>query len=132
MELVLRNVVTLSTVFSGSYDLAFDYLADPFNQKEWAVHFVLDVERINGEVIATLPFGKMPIRIESDRSTGVIDIYLGDGPSRTRLIEIEDKLCVYNFTLAQPKDMPDEVWKNQGLPNMEEELNTLRTILESK
>jgi len=133
MESVIRNVVTLSIVINCPYDKAFDYLSRPLNQKEWAIHFFQDIEERDGQVIATLPFGKLPMRIESDSETGILDIYLGDGkPTRTRLIEIEEGLCVYNFTLAQPKKMPNEVWETKGLPDMKDELNTLKTILETK
>jgi len=133
MELVIRNVVTFSIVFNCQYDKAFDYLIDPINQKEWAIHFVKEVEQVEDQTIVTLLFGKMPIKILSDKVSGVIDIYMGDGkPTRTRLISIEDNLCIYNFTLAQPKNMPDTLWDKQGIPNMEEELAILKSILESK
>lgn len=133
METVLRTVVTLSVTINCAYDKAFNYLSIPLNQKEWAIHFFQDIEEVNGKYIATLPFGKLPMEIKSDYETGILDIYLGDGnPTRTRLIKIEDHLCVYNFTLAQPKDMPDEMWNNVALPNMKDELNILKSILENE
>lgn len=133
METVLRSIVTLSVTMNCSYDIAIDYLSKPMNQKEWGTHFYQDIEEIDGKFLATLPFGKMPLEIKSDFETGIIDIYLGDGkPIRTRLIEIEDNLCIYNFTLAQPQGMPDEVWKEKALPDMEDELNNLKSILENK
>ncbi len=86
METVLRNIVTLSVVINCSYDTAFEYLSMPMNQKEWAIHFFQDIEEIEGEIIATLPFGKLPMTIKSEYETGILDIYLGDGkPTRTRL-----------------------------------------------
>ena len=131
METLVRNVVTLSITFAADYNKAFDYLADPLNQKEWAVHFVLDVERTSNGYMATLPFAKLPFRIDSNQSSGVLDIYLGGGkPTRTRLIEIDKGLCTYNFTLAQPKEMDDDVWEKEGLPNMKEELEILKSELE--
>ncbi len=133
METLLRNIVTLSVTINCSYNTAFEYLSKPINQKEWAVHFFQNIEEINGKTIATLPFGKLPMEIKSDYETGVLDIYLGDGkPARTRLINVEDNLNIYNFTLAQPQGMSDEVWKNKALPDMEEELNNLKSILENK
>jgi hypothetical protein len=132
METVLRSVVTLSITIICSYDTAFEYLSIPINQKEWGTHFFQDIEEIDGKTIATLPFGKLPMKIKSDYKTGVLDIYLGDGkPTRTRLIKIEDSINVYNFTLAQPKGMPNEVWKNKALPDMQDELNILKSILEN-
>lgn len=133
METVLRTVVTLSVTINCTYDKAFDYLSIPLNQKEWAIHFFQDIEEIDDKYIATLPFGKLPMEIKSNHETGILDIYLGDGnPTRTRLINIEENLCVYNFTLAQPEDMPDEVWNNVALLNMKDELNILKSILENK
>ena len=133
METVLRSVVTLSVTVHCSYEVAFKYLSVPKNQKEWAIHFFQDIEEIGDKTIATLPFGKLEMEIKSDYETGILDIYLGDSkPTRTRLIEIEEDLCIYNFTLAQPKGMPDDAWKNKALPDMKEELSTLKSILENK
>jgi len=133
MKTVLRSIVTLSVTINCSYDKAFEYLSIPINQKEWAIHFFQDIEEIDGKIIATLPFGKLPMEIKSDYETGILDIYLGEGkPTRTRLINIDDNINVYNFTLAQPKGMPDEVWENKALPDMQDELNTLKRILENK
>ena len=133
METVLRNIVTLSVTITCLYDKAFEYLSIPINQKEWAIHFFQDIEEIDGKTIATLPFGKLPMELKSDYDTGILDIYLGEGkPTRTRLINIDDNLNIYNFTLAQPKGMPDEVWENKALPDMQDELNTLKLILENK
>jgi hypothetical protein len=39
---------------------------------------------------------------------------------------------MYNFTLAQPTGMPNEVWNNKALIDMQDELNTLKSILENK
>lgn len=133
METVPNNIVTLSITTTCSYETAFNYLSKPINQKEWATHFYQDIEEIDGKFIATLPFGKMSLEIKSDSKTGTIDIYLGDGrPTCTRLIETNKNNCIYNFTLAKPKDMPDEVWKDKALPDMKDELNTLKSILENK
>ena len=133
METVLKNIVTLSVIINCPYDTAFDYLSNPLNQKEWAVHFFQNIEEIDGQIIATLPFGKLPMEIKSNAQSGTLDIHLGDGkPTRTRLINIDKDVNIYNFTLVQPIGMPDEVWTNQALPNMEDELNRLKVILEKK
>ena len=133
MKASLGSVETLSVTINCSYETAFEYLAAPLNQKDWAIHFFQNIEEIEGEIIATLPFGKLPLEMKSDVETGVLDIHLGDGqPTRTRLIHIADNLNMYNFTLAQPKGMPDAVWENEALPNMQDELNILKSILEKK
>lgn len=133
METLLRSVETLSVTIDCSYKTAFEYLSTPINQKDWAIHFFQNIEEIDGKVIATLPFGKLPMEIKSDAETGVLDIYLGNSkPIRTRLIHIEGNMNVYNFTLAQPNGMPDAVWKTEALPNMQDELNILKSILDRK
>ena len=133
METILRDIVTLSVKINCSYDTAFEYLSKPLNQKEWAIHFFQDIEEIDGKTIATLPFGKLPMEIKSDYETGILDIYLGEGkPTHTRLINIEERLNIYNFTLAQPKGISGEVWNNKALVDMQDELNALKLILESK
>jgi len=132
MEVVLKNVVTLSITLQCSYQKAIDYLSNPMNQKEWAIHFYQEIEEIDGRFIATLSFGKVPLEIKSDFKTGVVDIYLGGKPICTRLIEIEENLCVYNFTLAQPEGMPNEVWENKALADMKDEMNNLKVILGQK
>lgn len=132
METISRNIETLSIQINCSYDLAFEYLSKAINQKEWATSFFQDIKVINGETIAFLPFGTLPITIKSDHSSGVLDIYLGDGkPTHTRLINIDSSINIYTFTLSQPKGMPNDVWKNKALPDMAEELNNLKLILES-
>ncbi|HAA15002.1 MAG TPA: hypothetical protein DCE41_26235 [Cytophagales bacterium] len=133
METILQHAVTLSITLACPYSVAFDYLSHPPHQKEWAVHFFQDIREEDGQFIATLPFGEMPIRLDADRETGVLDIYLGDGaPTRTRLVEVGEGLCLYNFTLVQPPQMPDSVWEAEGIPNMEDELNRLKLLLEQK
>lgn len=133
METVVRNVVTLSVTLNCSYDTAFKYLSKPLNQKQWAVHFFQNIEEIDGKTIATLPFGKFPMEIKSDYQTGILDIYLGDGkPTCTRLVNVEQSLNIYNFTLAQPKAMPNEIWNNKALIDMQDELYTLKSILENE
>ena len=133
METVLKNIVTLSVIINCPYEIAFEYLSNPLNQKEWAVHFFQNIEEIDGQIIATLPFGKLPMEIKSNSKSGTLDIFLGDGkPTHTRLINIEEGLNIYNFTLVQPKGMPQEIWHNKALPNMQDELNRLKSILEKK
>jgi len=132
MEVVLKNVVTLSITLQCSYQKAIGYLSNPMNQKEWAVHFYQEIEEIEGQFIATLPFGKVPLEIKPDIKTGVVDIYLGGKPICTRLIEIDENLCMYNFTLAQPEGMPNEVWENKAVIDMKDEMNNLKLILEQK
>ena len=70
MDSTSQPAVTLSTILNCSYNKAFNYLAAPLNQKEWAIHFFQDIEEINGVYMATLPFGKIPLEIKSNNNTG--------------------------------------------------------------
>ncbi len=133
METLVRNIITFSVSISSPYDKAWDYLTNPLNQKEWAIHFVSEIELKDNMYWATLPFGTLPLRLETDKESGVIDMILGDGePIRTRLVPNGPDACMYIFTLPQPPNMPDEVWETVGVPNMEEELNVLKSILENQ
>ncbi|MEL6538857.1 MAG: hypothetical protein AAFQ98_25805 [Bacteroidota bacterium] len=133
MEKILQHAVTLSITIACPYSVAFEYLSAPLNQKEWAVHFFQDIREVEGQYLATLPFGELPLRLEAQEGTGVLDIYLGEGaPTRTRLIAVGADQCLYNFTLVQPPNMPDSVWQKEGIPNMEDELQRLKAILENK
>lgn len=133
METIIKNVLTFSITFSADYDKAFDFLSHPINQKEWAIHFIKDVEQTEDGFVATLPFGKLPMAIKSDRVLGTLDYYVGEAPfpTRTRLIQVDEATCVYNFVLAKPENMPELVWENEAIPNMEEEMSILQSILEA-
>ncbi|WNJ17752.1 hypothetical protein [Pontibacter sp. G13] len=130
MEALQTVVITRSFLVKATYESAFEYLADPMNQPKWAIHFVQRVEQTADGYLATLPFGQLPIQIHADPQTGVLDIQFGEGSaSPVRLVSISPGECLFSFTLVKPTDMPDPVWEQQAVPNLEEELEMLKTQL---
>ena len=128
----MRKVTTQTISINAEYDLAFDYLSNPLTQKEWAINFMKDVKKTDEGFIAVTPFGEMPLKLRTDKQTGILDINLGGGkPIPTRLIK-NGNGCEYMFTLFQPNGMPDIAWEQEGIPAMAEELKALKSILENK
>ena len=127
----MKTVSTQTISIEASYEKSFNYLSDPLNQKEWATFFIKDVQKQGNTFIAETPMGIVPIRVEGNIDTGVLDIYLGDGePTKSRLLKNENG-CEYLFTIMKPHDMPDAAWENEGLPGLATELNNLKQILEN-
>ncbi len=131
METIQKSVITLTVVINCHYEKAWQYLTDPMNQKEWGVHFFEDITLEEDTYWATVPFGKVPLMLLTDKASGVIDIKLGEGePMRTRLVGHGENVS-YIFTLVKPEAMPDKVFDEVGVPNMKEELEILKNILEN-
>ena len=129
----LRNYTVQSVHIECPYALAWEYLLEPMNQKEWGVHFYKDIRKVDGQYIASLPFGDVPMQLHSNADTGCIDLVFGGGePVTSRLIKSSEASCVYVFVLFQPDNMPDVVWQQRGVPNMVAELQMLKQILEQK
>jgi len=126
----MRNVVIQTVNLRVNYEQAFMYIANPMHQKEWAVHFIKEVKKEGTGYLATTIFGETILHIEADERMGTIDISMGKGPATcTRLIRNEEG-CTYIFALLQPKNMPDEIWEKEGISNLIEELQLLKSILE--
>lgn len=129
----LRNYTVQHVHIQCSYEMAWAYLNEPMNQKEWGVHFYEDIRKEGDTYIAKLPFGELPMTLSSHVKTGSISLRFGEGETiPSWLIKSSGDSCLYVFTLFQPAGMPDLVWKQQGIPNMEEELQVLKNILENK
>lgn len=126
----MRNATTQTISINAPYDKAFDYLANPLTQKEWAINFMKDVQKTDNGFIAVTPFGEMELELDTDKQTGIINIILNRGePIATRLIKNEEG-CEFLFTLFQPNEMPDAAWKKETVPGLMEELEQLKSILE--
>ena len=129
----MRTVTTQTISIKADFEKAFSYISNPLNQKKWAINFIKDVKEVGNGFIAITPFGEAPIQIKSDINNGLIDILIGENPSptHTRLIKNEEG-CEYIFTLLKPNEMPEQLWLNQGVPGLIEELQTLKSILENE
>lgn len=131
-EIQTRSSVTLAVTLQVPYDDAVAYLREPRNLGEWSVNFIRCQREEGGRILVDTPLGEVPVTIAEDASTGVLDIHLGAGePIPTRLVR-NDEGCEYTFTLHQPPAMPDQIWESQGIPELQEELDVLRRVLESR
>jgi hypothetical protein len=126
---------TTSITIDASRDDAFAYLADGEKLPVWAIGFAKAIERAGGEWIVTLASGdRMPLRIDSDAITGVID-YVSlpapgvETPAHTRVVA-HDTGTVYTFTMHQSEGMPDGTFDAQ-IAELARELQVLKAHLES-
>ncbi len=121
---------THSVTLNIPYEKAYNFLSDWRNQPQWAINFVKGIRQENGQIIMTTPNGDVPIQWYTNRDLGTIDtIFPGDSLLPTRLSAIGDSL-VYTFTFSVRADMPEEAFR-RAQQNMDEELATLKSILEN-
>ncbi|MEL6676593.1 MAG: hypothetical protein AAFR61_30565 [Bacteroidota bacterium] len=114
------------------YQTAFEYLANPLHQAEWAINFVKSVREMPEGFLAETPGGWASLVIDADPEKGTLDIILGGGkPIPTRLLP-NGAGCTYVFTLAKPENMPVEAWEKEGIPGLCAELAHLKTLLENR
>ena len=114
----------------------FEYLSDASKLPVWAIGFAKAIEPAAGEGwLVTLASGEqMPVRIDSDPATGVID-YVSmpapgiEVPAHTRVVA-HDAGSVYTFTMHQAPDMPDAVFDAQ-VAELARELSVLKAHLET-
>jgi hypothetical protein len=114
---------------------AFEYLADAGKLPVWAIGFAKAIEPAADGWLVTLASGqRMPLRIESDPATGVVD-YVSmpapgvEVPAHTRVVA-HDAGSVYTFTMHQAPGMPDEVFDAQ-VAELARELTVLKAHLET-
>ena len=121
---------THSVTIEAPFDVAWNYISNPLNQPNWAINFVKDARMQGEKVIMTTIMGEDTVDWETNREHGTIDSIGSDGSvTPSRLIEIGDSLQ-YIFTFSMPLHVPDEAF-NQGKQGMEEELATLKNIIEA-
>ncbi len=123
--------VTLSVTIDAPYDTAFDYVADGRRLAEWSTGFIFAVKEQGADLVASTPYGDLPLRVIADRESGAVDNVIGDARYRGRLIP-NGRGVDYVFTLHQPPNMPDEAWERDGIQGLRQELENLRKVLESR
>ncbi len=127
---------TASITLQSSSSRTFEYLSDAGKLPVWAIGFAKAIEPDAGdEWLVTLANGeRMPLRIDSDPATGVID-YVSlpapgvEVPAHTRVVA-HDAGSVYTFTMHQAPGMPEEVFDAQ-VSELERELTVLKAHLET-
>jgi hypothetical protein len=132
METHFDNISVQVINLNCSYEKAFDNLKDPLFQKEWGVRFFKDIVEEDGAYIADTRFGKMTMRVDADEATGYIHTYMnGIRTNPSLLVRNGEDSCVYLFALLKPAAAPAEMFLQQGVPNLKQDLQNLKNILES-
>lgn len=108
-------------------------LSDPANLPRWAVGFARSVRREDGRWIVRTASGELPVRIESDERTGVVDFVMSPKPgvevrAASRVVA-RGAACEYIFTQFQTPGMPDEAFL-QSVRALEHELQVLKALAE--
>ena len=108
--------VTESCVVNQSKEIVFDYLANFENMPKWSTQFVKQIRIIDGKKKAVTPLGEVFVRIDSDKKSGVIDIYAGPSesqmnPAFMRVISFSDNSCGVTFTFFQWPQTTEPMWQ---------------------
>ena len=108
--------VTESCVVPKPFDVVFDFLSNFDNMPRWSTKFVQSIKTENNQTKAVTPFGDMFVRIDSDRKTGVIDIFAGPtqsemSPAYMRVISFSNDSCGVTFTFFQWPHTTDQMWE---------------------
>jgi hypothetical protein len=113
----------------------FAFVADGGRLPLWAIGFAKAVEPDGDRWLVTLASGqRMPLRIDSDARTGVVDYVMlpspdVEAPAHTRVLPHAGG-TLYTFSMHQTPDMPEEVFEAQ-VAELERELTVLKAHLET-
>ena len=108
--------VTESCVILESKDTVFEFLSNFENMPKWSTQFVQQTKIINGKKKAMTPLGEVFVRIDSDKKSGVIDIYAGPSesemnPAFLRVISFSNNSCGVTFTFFKWPQTTDQMWE---------------------
>jgi hypothetical protein len=113
----------------------FDFLANAENWPRWAIHNIQAVRPgSEGWWLLDTPRGPGRLRIGPNERTGVldhefIDAHEGRWLVPTRVVAVADRTLLM-MTFTKPDALLDEAFR-QGMGLLEEELETLKRLLES-
>ncbi len=110
-----------------------DFLADPRNLPRWAVGFAKSVRQEQDRWLVTTTGRELPLRIEADARTGVVDYFVSTAPgvevvAGSRVIP-NGLGSEYVFTQFQAPEMALSAFE-QSIRALEHELTVLRALLE--
>ena len=107
------------------------FVADGAKLPTWAIGFAKAIERDgDGWIVTTAGGERVPLRIESDLASGVVDYVLApDVTAATRAVAAPGG-AVYTFVMVQAPGMSDELFDAQ-VAELERELTVLKAHLET-
>jgi hypothetical protein len=108
--------VTESCVVESQKTKVFDFLSNIENLPKWSTQFIKKVMIVDGKYKALTPIGEVFLRYETDRNTGVIDIYAGPTEKQMtgtfmRVISFSENSSGVTFTFFQYPDVDDSIWQ---------------------
>jgi hypothetical protein len=109
---------TVTAVLDAPKDEVFDYLSRVENLPEWATDFAQELRYEDGKAKVINGLGQFYFRIDSDPTTGVIDMYAGPTEETlalfpTRVVALGEAKSAYSFTMFKAPGMPDELFESQ-------------------
>ena len=112
------NSKTATIMLHAPKDRVFSYLSDVTNLPKWATVFCKEIKMIDGKTKIVTPMGELFFEIESDKKTGVIDMYAGPNEKQmsifpARVIDMPGGASVILFTMFQTPGMTDEQFNAQ-------------------
>ncbi len=110
------NSVTESCVVESPKTKVFDFLSNIENLPKWSTQFIQKVMLVDGKYKALTPIGEVFLRYETDRNTGVIDIYAGPAEKQMtcsflRVISFSENLSGVTLTFFQYPNVDDPIWQ---------------------
>ncbi|HIH45589.1 MAG TPA: hypothetical protein HA292_00655 [Candidatus Nitrosotenuis sp.] len=108
--------ITESCVILESKDTVFEFLSNFENMPKWSTQFVQQTKIIDGKKKAMTPLGEVFVRIDSDKKSGIIDIYAGPSesemnPAFLRVISFSNNSCGVTFTFFKWPQTTDQMWE---------------------
>lgn len=121
--------------YNASPEVLFNLLSKEENLPMWATNFCSRVEKNNDDYIITTTSGEsLNFKIESDASSGTIDMAVGpsneqmwSGPSRVSSDNMGGSLFI--FTLLQAPGQADDEF-DAGCQGLEAEFEVIRSLVD--
>ena len=109
---------TVVAVLEAPKDEVFAFLSRLENLPEWATEFARELKVEDGRTKVVNGLGEFLFRIDSDRDTGVIDMYAGPTEEQlalfpTRVVPLGEATSAYSFTMFKAPDMPEALFESQ-------------------
>ena len=131
----MNDAYTATTVIERDADDVFGFVSEPENQPRWAVNFVRSTEPIGGgRYVMQTPVGELTYRLEADPARRVADWVFetpaGETVMPARVVP-HPAGAVFSFTIPRMPGTDDAAWE-QGRRGLDEELETLKALLEAR
>jgi hypothetical protein len=127
--------VTLTVQIACPAAEAYQFIADPATMPQWAIHNVKAIRPVGrNEWEIQTPRGAGRLIPHFDQRSGILDHEFvdpkeGSWEVSARIVSAGTKDSVYMITLVKPPSMPEEAFR-QGMPLVEEELQTMKRVLD--